>query len=309
MAARGQKSHGVLARHIVELLREQGLPEGAHVREQWLADHFSISRSPVRAALGLLADQGLLKAASNQGFFLCRSTDNLDAGLQRLAPSDQERLQDAILRDRLARRLGEEITVGQIMRRYAAKRPTVTAVLNAMAKDRLVERAPGQKWLFAPTLGSPEAYEESYRFRLLIEPAALLEPEFEIAPRRFARHRRELEQLVAVDIADLDAQRIADADAAFHETLAECSGNRYLTAAVRQQNQLRCLENRAFSGNFFRLRESCQEHLAILDEIEAGRLAAAAELMREHIARAQRLRPSFANRGAPPLARFAQPAL
>jgi DNA-binding GntR family transcriptional regulator len=52
-----------------------------------------------------------------------------------------------------------------------------------------------------------------------------------------------------------------------------------------------------------RLIESCREHLAILNAIEAGDLAGAADLMRAHLAASLRARPGFVNRGAPPMLR------
>ena len=54
-----------------------------------------------------------------------------------------------------------------------------------------------------------------------------------------------------------------------------------------------------------RLIESCREHRGILEAAEAGDLARAAELMREHLAASLRARPGFVNRGAPPMLRAA----
>ena len=49
-----------------------------------------------------------------------------------------------------------------------------------MAQEGWIERLPGHGWEFLPVLTSLESYRDSYRFRQLIEPAALLEPRFEL---------------------------------------------------------------------------------------------------------------------------------
>lgn len=47
-----------------------------------------------------------------------------------------------------------------------------------MANEGWIERLPGHGREFLPVLTSVEAYEDSFRFWLLIEPSAILEPRF-----------------------------------------------------------------------------------------------------------------------------------
>ncbi|MGO4842905.1 FCD domain-containing protein, partial [Rhizobiaceae sp. 2RAB30] len=70
--------------------------------------------------------------------------------------------------------------------------------------------------------------------------------------------------------------------------LAACSGNRFLTEAVRQQNNLRRMQESAGFEELptERVEQSCLEHLAILDAIEAGEMEWAEALLRQHLRQA-----------------------
>jgi DNA-binding GntR family transcriptional regulator len=86
------------------------------------------------------------------------------------------------------------------------------------------------------------------------------------------------------------AVRFFEMNAAFHEGLAACSGNRFLLAAVRRQNQLRRLSNYRWGYGTERVAVSCREHLEILDRLEADDREVAAALMRRHLTGARDLR-------------------
>ncbi|MFP3700322.1 FCD domain-containing protein, partial [Burkholderia sp. SIMBA_013] len=100
-------------------------------------------------------------------------------------------------------------------------------------------------WQFAPSLENREALDESYRFRMTIECAGLLEPTFRLDRNALERMRAAHEALIQRDDAGISAAEFFGLNAAFHEMLARCSGNRYILQAVQQQNQLRRLEEHA----------------------------------------------------------------
>ena len=80
-------------------------------------------------------------------------------------------------------------------------------------------------------------------------------------------------------------------DADFHEMLAEASHNQFFHAATVQQNRLRqLLEYRAYK-NESRVLVWCQEHLDILDSVEAGDLVETAKRLRKHLLNAMAYRP------------------
>lgn len=286
--------HADLARRIIGLIREQECPAGYQLKEQWLAGELGVSRSPIRAALRLLDRFGIVRTMPNQGSFLTRPAAELDDGKWGLPPTEEERLHVAITRDRFAKRLDRQINVTELVRRYGASRSLVERVLARLADEGLVEREAGRGWRFLPTVNSPEVYAESYRFRLTVEPMAILDPGFSPDPKRLAELKRQHEELLEELVHSLPSRRVVETDAAFHEAIGEWSNNRFVQQAIQQQTRLRRLMEYQFSVvDPKRMTQSCEEHIAILEALEAGDRKKAADLMRKHIEVSRDVLPDF----------------
>ncbi len=295
-AARLQKIslfHADLARRIVTLARDRKCIAGCQLKEQWLSRELGVSRSPVRSALRLLTDRGIVKSVPNQGCFLAVSLDQLETRDWDIPPTEEERLYLEISRDRFANRLPRRINVTELVRHYGTSRSMIGRVLNRLADEGLLERDPGRRWSFPPALTEANVYDESYRFRMMIEPQAILEPGFAIDRSRFQKLRRAHEALLAEGLHPGLIRQSIDIDAEFHETIGACSGNRFLSQSIQQQTRLRRFSDYQMSTARERLEESCREHLRILDAIEAGDMKTAARLMHQHIAVSENIRPSF----------------
>jgi DNA-binding GntR family transcriptional regulator len=294
-------TQAALAARILTWLRQQDLKPGDHVPERLATEEFHVSRTPVRAALALLTEQGLLERHDQRGFFIA---DGFAAARGTVAAETPDStLHDAILRDRFSKRLDAEVTAAHLTRRYRASRAIVLRVLGRLQKDGIVERALGQRWVFLPALDSLRSQEDSHRFRLILEPAAFLQPGFALDAKRARDLKSALAELAGQDARTLDLKRALETDIAFHEAMGDASNNRFLAEAIRRQSRLRRLATTSMQVPPARLIESCREHLAILEAVAAGELARAAELMREHLASSLRARPGFVNRGAPPMLR------
>jgi DNA-binding GntR family transcriptional regulator len=257
----------------------------------------------VRAALALLTKQGVLERRDQRGFFVAEGFAEARGPVAAETPDSA--LHDAILRDRFSKRLDAEVTAAHLARRYRTSRPVVLRVLNRLQKDGIVERALGQRWVFLPALDSLRSQEDSHRFRMILEPAAFLQPGFALDAKRARDLKTALRGLAGQDARCFDLKRALETDIAFHEAMGDSSNNRFLAEAIRRQSRLRRLATTSMQVPPARLIESCREHLAILEAAEAGELARAAELMREHLAASLRARPGFVNRGAPPMLRAA----
>jgi DNA-binding GntR family transcriptional regulator len=286
-----------LAGRILAWLRRREPRPGDHVPERLATEAFHVSRTPVRAALALLAERGLLERRDRAGFFV--AADLRSAAPAEGAPSSA--LHAAILRDRFSKRLEGEVTAAKLVKRYGAGRAEVMRTLARLQQEGIVERALGQRWVFLPALDSLRSQEDSHRFRLILEPAAFLEPGFALDPRRARDLRLALDEMILQGPAALDMKRVLETDIAFHEAMGEASGNRFLADAIRRQSRLRRHAMAAMQVPPPRLVESCREHLAVLDAVEAGDLPRAADLMRDHLTASLRARPGFVNRGAPPM--------
>lgn len=294
-------NHLALAQKIIELARQRGLGAGAHLPEQALASACNVSRTPVRAALDVLVDQGLVVRVPAEGYRLAPGFSPL-SGLDGPVPAAQEgALAGRILRDRVARRLDATVTAGELMRRYGVTRTAIARALAKLIADGFVSRAPGQSWVFSPLPDAPESLSDSYDFRLILEPEALTAPGFRLDGDRTAALRRAMVGFLAEPDDRLDARSFQALDHAFHDLIARGAANRFVAEALLAHLRLRELPGATARANVVRLRQAMQEHLGILDQMEAGRFDVAADLLRVHLRLSRSQRPQAANRGAPPL--------
>jgi len=282
-----------LAGRILDHARKQGLEEGGWLSENALAQAFEVSRTPVRGALRLLARDGLVRAVPRRGYVLRRPVDRRDLEPYAARDTREDRLSERMAADRFSGALDELVSEADLIRRYRVPRGQLTRVLGRMAQDGILERRDGHGWRFLPTLDSEPLHDESYRFRLLVEPAALLEVGFQLDRREAIRIRDAHARTMESKFRNVTSVAFYDLNASFHEFCARCSGNRFLHQAVVQQNRLR----RFFSYHWIygkdRMRDSCEEHLAILGALLADDREQAVALMRLHLLGASRVRPKF----------------
>ncbi len=268
-----------LATRIVQHIAEQDWRSGQPLTVVGLAELFNVSRTPVRGALGHLARQGVVRPAQ-RGFVVLEPGASVE---EPEGPSPEEALTLHIAADYVANRLAAQVSEADLMRRYGASRALVLRVLQQLSRDAIVVRNPGHGWTFAPLLRAGAGHDESYRFRLSVEPAALVEPKFALDPAWAERSRRAHRNLLATSPKRLSMIRFFEVNADFHERLAAASGNPFFHEAVRSQNRLRRFLAYGWTYDTARVTESCAEHLAVLDAIERGDQAQAAALMRDHL--------------------------
>ena len=273
-----------IARQILDLISEARFDPGHHLREQHLADALGVSRTPVRAGLKELTRMGAVEARPNQGFFLLKRSNELDQLEIEQSKSNDQKLYEQLVHDRIAGILPESFTQTEISQRYDVDRGVLTRTLVKLSEDGLIARNAGHGWRFLQTLNSDIALRNSYGFRLMIEPMALLTPNLHVDRQMLKRLRaRHLRLITHPDITQVPAKEIFETDAAFHELLAEASGNLFVLQAIQQQNRLRRLQEFGSYHNKRRVKEWCEEHVAIIDALRENKQEQAAELMRKHL--------------------------
>lgn len=279
----------LLANRIIELARASRFQADYHLREQQLADMLQVSRTPIRAALTLLEEEGVVEARRNKGFFMKLGAEELGRAEVEIPTSPQQDLYASIVDDRLSGNLGETIGQTEILRRYGVERNVVQKTLAALSTDGLLTRGPGRNWTFQPTLDSESALDESYEFRGVVEPAGILMDSFRAHPAALEHIRLgHLNLLARPDVNSAPARQLFELDASFHETIAECSGNTSLLQSIQQQNRLRrLLEFASYTNNGRRVHEWCHEHLRIVTALQDGDRTRAAELMKRHLGNAR----------------------
>jgi DNA-binding GntR family transcriptional regulator len=286
-----------LALRVIEHLRDRDLAVGTHLAEQPLADAFHVSRTPVRRALAVLAAMGVVAREPHRGYFLKKPPAALaKARLPEAAAPDEERYL-RIADDRLAGRLDDHVTETALMRRYGLPRRELQRILHRIEKEGWIERKPGHGWMFAALPDTAEAHAQSYRFRMLLEPAALLEPGFRIDAAELARIRRDQRMLLDGGVNRLSRARLFELGSDFHETLMGFSGNRFIVEAIQRANAMRRLLEYRAKHDRERFAEQCREHLHLLDLLESGAREEAARFLRRHldVVRAKKTEPQRAD--------------
>lgn len=286
-----------LVSQIATHIREGGLRRGDRLTERKLAEQFRVSRSPVRAAMKQLEEAGVLVAGERSGY---QVVDVAAAERISDAPAEvdeDEEVYQRIARDRVRGDLPERMTENEFLRRYDLTKGRLTKLLRRMALEGWIERLPGHGWEFLPVLTSLEAYRDSYRFRQLIEPAALLEPRFELNRPVLEQRREQQRWLVDGAIWTVPDARLFELNSGMHESVIECSGNFFFIDALKRVDRLRRLFDYGQMLDRDIARERCLEHVELLDLVLLGRNREASDFMRRHLAALGPLKASRLGRG------------
>ncbi|GAB5467542.1 MAG: GntR family transcriptional regulator [Rhodospirillales bacterium] len=272
-----------LVARIVETIRNEQPEPGRRFTELGLANHFGVSRSPVREALRHLAERGVLRFEEKRGFFLTCRPEDIDTHLKGLSPAPEEALYTRIVDDRVRRRLADSFAAPELMRRYGCSRTLLLRVLNRLTQEGVLRAGRGHAWSFVQLLHDPQAQEESYRLRMILEPAGLLEPTLDLDRQALERSLETQRQVVESGALAVTGREMFEINAAFHELLARCSGNRFFLQNMQQQNRIRRLTEYSAFADRARMVLSCQEHIAVIAALLNGDPSEAAKLLRAHL--------------------------
>jgi len=274
-----------IANEIAEAINAGRIPSGGHLSAQLLADQFEVSRSPIREAMQILADRGLVEQRHNRGFFARPlSADAVQAQADDNAKLFEEpNAYQQIGEDWLTDRIPAEVTEQLLRERYGLTKTQLNDILMRAVREGWIERKQGYGWRFLPVAKTSEAFEQIYRFRMLIEPAAMLEPTYQIDRKVLAEQRRIQEQMLASDIERLPAERLLEAGSIFHEELIKFSGSPFFHQALVRVNRMRRLMEYRAKVDRKRLYIQCSQHLEIVSSLEKGDIMEASFLMRRHL--------------------------
>ena len=179
-----------------------------------------------------------------------------------------------------------KVTESELIRRYQVTRGQLADILRRIVQEGWAERLPGYGWSFVEGLTSPDAYAQSYRFRLLLEPAGIREADFTLDAGELRRCRDEQALLAAGRVFEASPAEIFDANTRLHETIARCSGNAFILDALRRLNRLRRLIEYQKSVDREQAQRRCQEHLQLIDLLLENRREEAAVFMTQHLGNA-----------------------
>ena len=277
-----------LAGRIEELIAHEPLEPGTPLIERTLAARLMVSRSPVRAALRLLAERGTVAPRPQGGYVVQRRPRGqpFSVGFERAQPGEATYLK--IGEDRLTGRLPERVSENTLMRRYGLTKAQLGAILRRIAHEGWIERLPGHGWQFLPVLTSGDTYDQAYRFRILLEPAALAEPGFRVDEPALRRCLAEQQALIDGAIRWVSPAQLFDANTRLHEAIAACSGNVFILDSLKRINRLRRLMEYRTTIDRDAAARRCLEHKRLIELLLGGHLKAAADFIRLHLRDAAR---------------------
>ncbi|MCG8505555.1 MAG: GntR family transcriptional regulator [Sphingomonadales bacterium] len=273
-----------LSQQIIELCRREGWTEGQRLTERQLAQHFGVSRSPIRSALEYLVNNGAIARTEAGGYVLAVKDVDLADVATDVPPPAEDELYLRILRERFTGALPEHVSEANMMRRYDVTRSQLLKVLMRLSEEGFLVRGPGNGWQFKEFLQTVAAYQASYEYRLAVEPAAIRSPNYLPDVKKLRRLRKAQEEIARPGgLGEISGISQFDLDAELHETIAGFSQNPFFVDAVRHHNRLRrVVEYESFEANE-RMEDSCAEHIQILDALLADDREWAATLLTRHL--------------------------
>jgi DNA-binding GntR family transcriptional regulator len=277
------------AEHLAGLImahaRREGMKAGDRLIEQRLADALDLSRAPIRLGLKALEAAGLARGEPNRGFVLTKNPTSGAAQPALAAVRRAEQVYATIAGDVLASRLPADVTEAELMRRYDLSRAELQRLLDRIAAEGWIARLPGYGWRFAETVSSPEAQFQAAAFRAVIEPAAIAQPDYALAPEVIARLRERQQRILDGEFEKMTIGEIYQSGCDFHEEIIRGAGNPFFVEALKRVNSIRRLFAYRSFANRDGMRRHVREHLRLLDLLEARRCVEAAELMTKHLQR------------------------
>lgn len=272
-----------ISKRIAQEISTGSLATGEHLGAQQVADRYGVSRTPVREAMQFLEKQGLLVREANRGYFVAETASSdipeLLTDTWATDVDDYQLLADDWLMDRLP----EEVTEQFLRQRYDLTKAKLNDILLRAVREGWAARKDGYGWRFLPVAKTAEAFDEIYRFRMAIEPAAMLEPSFEINRKVLDEQRRMQERMLEADLDRFQPEQLLKNGSLFHEEIIKLSNNPYFHTALQRVNQMRRLMEYRAKIDRNRLVEQCTEHLEIITLLERGEVADASYLMRRHL--------------------------
>jgi len=281
-------THTSIPKQIIALIKSEEWPAGSHLPAQMLANRLRVSRQPVNSALAMLHEKGVLTRERNRGYFLAQNLadplTDIVAGLG-LAEADivttvYFQIADDLLKNELPLDCPEQL----IRSRYGLTAAQANAVLARIVSEGWGERKFGYGWTFSSMLTTPDSLLQSYRLRMALEPAALIEPGYRL-DRKVLEHCRATElHMLAGGIETASADELHNRGVRFHESLVEASGNPFFIDTIKRVNRVRRLLSYRSMKQRERYPEHCRQHLYILDLLAKEKNEEASDFLREHLA-------------------------
>lgn len=280
----------LVEQQIIELIRLERMPMGTRLPERLLAERLRVSRTPVKDALRSLEMRGFVERGEHGGYVVGAPTQAGDAEPH---TPDLTRLDDdiclTIAEDRLAGSIPDRVSENELMRRYGLSKGHLRAILARIVGEGWLEKLPGHGWSFARSLTSSDALQQISRFRQAVEPAAILDPNFELNRPALEAARRNQTGLLDGSLVVQSPAQLFDIHNSVHQSIVRCSRNLYFIESMKNTDNIRRLLVYRKLRHSVSDKEPCRQHIQLIDLILADKRAEASEFLRWHLECAQKL--------------------
>ena len=299
--------YAMIQQSLRDAIQAKRVPPSLVLLEGPIARLFGTSRGPVRKALELLHEQGVISRFEGRGFLATQDPSAvipvrapLTPELFGLVDSHRPAVDTRPAADRIFDDVEEAVATclafghfriveTALSEYYSVSRTVAREVLGRLRNQRLIEKNHHSHWLAGPL--TAQAVAEDYEIRVLLEPTALLAS----AP---LMDRAELEEMRArvqhlIDHPDQqDAAAIARLERDLHQQCLRHYPNRKAGEMIAQ-SQLPVIVNRLFFQTLGVPPDEplLMEHKMVIDHLVFGAFEAAASSLRSHLqAAAERTR-------------------
>ncbi|MGO8917901.1 MAG: GntR family transcriptional regulator [Stellaceae bacterium] len=297
-----RKLYEIVYTALEDLLRAQRLPPGLVLLEGPVAEIFRTSRAPVKAALRLLNQQGLIERFNGRGFIVPNpggETAPVRLDLREAGFALDTHLADDDLHSRAAweriyrdaeREVGTALPFGRFHvnearmgEHFGVSRTVIRDVLGRMHERGLVEKSPRSHWIAGPLTAA--AIREFYEIRTMLEPQALIQavPNLDIDELVTMRNRV---ATLETRYPHVSAEELTGLDTDLHTHCVQRIANKRLVAMIRQA-QLPLVTNYTFLHYLGIPEETPElaEHKLVFEHLIQGSSAAAAAALKAHLER------------------------
>ncbi|EXJ12604.1 GntR family transcriptional regulator [Nitrincola nitratireducens] len=274
---------GKLARQLLQEVLTGQRRLGERLNVKIISEEYKVSRTPVNAALVELERMKIVYREPNKGFFVCEVLpEDVNEWSESPILSEADPYH-CLANDWLRDSIPETVTEQLIRERYSITKSKAIDIMNRAMREGWAERNAGYGWHLLAVAKTTEAFSELYRFRMAIEPAALLEPTFTLNRQVINEQRSIQNRILSAPEGTFTDEQILGFGALFHEELIKLSGNPYFLMALQRVNKMRKLMEYKAKVNRDRIVANCTEHLEILDLLEEGKIVEASYALRQHL--------------------------
>lgn len=281
---------------LVRQIEQGTIPAGARLLESSVAAQFGISRAPARQALGELERCGLVEKAPGRGYTVragphaTPATSATEAmvkvgdDLRRLSSSSWERIYGEVESEIVARTSFASWRLNEVMlaRHYQVSRTVARDVIGRLQQRGIVRKDERSRW-YAPGL-TPEHVGELYELRWMLEPLALIKAAPNIPPGFIAAMRVHLEDAIE-NAHEVDGATLDELEEEMHIALLGHCRNRTLMQTLTLHQSLLIAHRFLYrwAPRLFVPEPFLAEHLRIVERLEAGHAAEAAQALEDHL--------------------------